>query len=300
MSDKSPRESIAAATGPAISVVRWMNALSIDAVVVGVLWQTLFACSFRGSWPTIPESVTLGTTLWLIYTADHLLDARSLDIDRMHTFRHLVHLRHRSALVALWSFLTVCDAVAIITWLPDSLIRWGLGMAAAVLVYGAGVHFRPKTKIWLAKEFQVGILFAIGVGLLAWDHAPSVSLLFATMLCAVLFSANCIIVAHFDREADREQQFSSIATKQVAAVRYLPTVMAAVATIAIAGAAVNALPRLIACSIVISSVMLAALAHASCIEASTTDATLANNRFNVRHGLADATLIAPILIGWLA
>ncbi|QDT04589.1 hypothetical protein K227x_29810 [Rubripirellula lacrimiformis] len=268
----------AKAVPPRSGPIRWINALSIDAVAVGIVWQAIFACAFRGSPPSLIESTTLGLTLWLIYTADHLLDATRLDIHQPRTFRHHIHHQYRHVLVVVWMVFTVIDAAAIVVGLSESLIRWGLALAAIVLLYGASVHFRStaaalesetasppnrrsihrKGRFAIGKEIKVGGIFALGVGLLAWDHQPTLPLMVSTALAAVLFAANCVVVACWDTDCDRSQNFESWTSRRPNILGWMTPTLIVLGCGSMASSFVFAIPPLVAGSIAISSLSLLA------------------------------------------
>ena len=52
----------------------WPNLLSLDAPIVALLWQILFARCFHARVETLP-SVLLVLAVWLIYAADRTLDS---------------------------------------------------------------------------------------------------------------------------------------------------------------------------------------------------------------------------------
>jgi len=54
----------------------WLNILSLDAPLIAVLWQALLARTFHI--PLRPSGrLALGLTVWAIYLADRVLDART-------------------------------------------------------------------------------------------------------------------------------------------------------------------------------------------------------------------------------
>lgn len=195
--------------------------LSIDAVLVAVVWQTLFTRTFLGRSPSVAEAWALGSTVWLIYVADRLLDASRLDLTRPHTLRHRFHHRHARVFWTVWVLVLMVAVAVVVGQLSPALIQSGLMLATAVLIYGAGVHFFPRDghgdrgqRRLIPKEIQVGVLFAIGVSLLAWTHvcvsdsSAGGSLLLATILAAVLFSFNCLLVSRWEAAVDEAQTFS--------------------------------------------------------------------------------------------
>lgn len=222
---------------PRMPVAAWLSVLSLDAVLVAVAWQQLLMLSFCDRGATWAECGSLAATVWLVYVADRLLDAARLDLSQPHTLRHRFYLRHRRVFFAGWVVVLLADTLVVVRYLSPELLRSGLVLASAVLVYGAGVHFPSasldakgallRTRLrpaLIPKEFRVGVLFALGVSLTAWtslifhgdsgeDRQVFFSLAAATVAMAVLFGVNCVLVARFERHLDRAQSFASIATR---------------------------------------------------------------------------------------
>ncbi|MEO8269100.1 MAG: hypothetical protein ABI557_05235 [Aureliella sp.] len=219
----------------------WPSLLSLDAVFVAVVWQQLLMRSFCSRSSTWPEMVSLTLSVWLIYVADRLLDAAKLDLAQPHTLRHRFYHRHRPLFLGLWCAVLVINTFVVVRYLPVEILRNGLVLGAAVLAYGASVHFsannstnrateplgKPRFEwLCLPKEIRVGTLFALGVSLTVWTQLsvslPSsagsgsrtvsslCTLAAATCAIAVLFSCNCVLVARFERAIDQAQSFPSI------------------------------------------------------------------------------------------
>ncbi|TWT92976.1 hypothetical protein [Neorhodopirellula pilleata] len=201
--------------------IAWSSLMSIDAVLVAVVWQALFTRTFLDRSPTFAQAWALGSTVWLIYVADRLLDASRLDLTRPHTLRHRFHHRHARTFAIVWVLVLIVAVTVVVVGLSPALIRAGLILATAVLMYGAGVHFVPRNgdaergrRRFVPKEIRVGVLFAFGVSLSAWTHV-SVSdpdaigaLFLATVAAAVLFSLNCLLVSRWEAGLDEAQSFS--------------------------------------------------------------------------------------------
>lgn len=212
----------------------WPSMLSLDAVIVAVVWQQLLMRGFCHQSVTWPECASLGSTVWLIYVADRLLDAARLDVSAPHTLRHEFYLRHRRPFLTLWIFVLATTAFVVTHSLPQQLLRGGLLLAAAVLMYGASVHFSPMRlqalpdvrsrvpgRLRVPKEMRVGVLFAMGVSLSVWTTLTDsganwrilASLALTTCVLSALFAGNCVLVAKFERELDQAQSFTSIVTE---------------------------------------------------------------------------------------
>ena len=153
-------------------------------------------------------------TVWLIYCADHLLDAAKMDPSIQATYRHQFHRRHRVGLTVTWMILLIVDACVACLGLDGQIQMLGIGLSAGVLVYGAGTHFAATPLRRIPKELQVGLLFALGVSLTSWSSVLSLpteqrSMLLTIALASMLFSLNCIFVAQCELESDLAQGFDS-------------------------------------------------------------------------------------------
>lgn len=186
-----------------IPLPAWANVLSLDAVFVAVVWQQLLMRVFCNRSTRWSEGLALSITVWLIYVADRLLDGAKLNMDQPHTLRHRFYRRHRRNFVWLWVLGLLINTLVVVRWLPTELLRNGLILASAVLVYGASVHFSSKRSLpesappedvtvadvtvadvsaesftaesqrfraGLPKEVRVGVLFALGVSLTTWTQ----------------------------------------------------------------------------------------------------------------------------------
>ncbi len=207
--------------------------LSLDAVLVAIVWQQLLMRSFCDRGSTWPEAFSLGATVWLIYVADRLLDGARLDTDAPHTLRHGFYRNYRRVFLMMWIIVLAINTFVVTHCLPQELLRGGVLLASAVLIYGASVHFSAlrfqvesrdaiSKNSWLPipKEVRVGVLFALGVSLCVWtplivegaSWRRLMPLAMTTGVMSVLFGGNCMLVAWFEQELDRTQSFPSIAT----------------------------------------------------------------------------------------
>jgi hypothetical protein len=85
----------------------WLNLVCLDAPLVAIAWQWLFARSF-GVAVGIGATLALFLTAWLIYLADRFGDSLSIDLTRSTALRQRFCLRHRR----VWRAAIVCVALA--------------------------------------------------------------------------------------------------------------------------------------------------------------------------------------------
>ena len=169
----------------------WCNLLSLDAPVVAIVWQILFARCFSAQ-VGISASATLGLTVWFIYVADRMLDALRWNPELILPARHAFCREH-------WNGMAVAAIAGLFTLgglcarLPFPLLRNGAVLLAAVGVYFAIVHGRPVNlrRFW-PKEVIVGGIFCLGTCLAAWTGSRS-SIRSEMILPALLFAALCVL-----------------------------------------------------------------------------------------------------------
>lgn len=175
----------------------WFNVLSLDAPVVAVVWQWLFArcCGVVLHWPGI---VSLAISVWLIYAVDRLLDLK--EGAPAVTARHAFTRRHRgmfllAALAAFPALLWACLHLASV------VIHNGLFLSFAVVLYILAVHAAPVRfrRLW-PKELVVGVIFAMGTSLVVWSRmaGDSGQLIGPTLLFSALCWLNCVAIEHWE------------------------------------------------------------------------------------------------------
>jgi hypothetical protein len=184
----------------------WPNLLSLDAPLVALLWQTLFAQRFHAAASAIP-AVLLTATVWLIYAADRVFDAWS-GTDQ--SPRHLFYRRNWRSFVPAWCGVLTLTALLALSGLPAATLRRGLMLLGIVAVYFGVVHCAPerlrrlRSRMLWPKEAAVGALFALGVSFVAWDQIQTLEDLATVLLFAGLCSLNCVAIEYWESKARRE------------------------------------------------------------------------------------------------
>ena len=169
----------------------WPNLLSLDAPVVALLWQILFARCFHARVDPLP-SVLLVLAVWLIYAADRTIDAWTGESERP---RHEFYRRYWRALLPLWILaLTAGSALAWTRLTPELLYR-GLALGSAVVLYFALLHVGVFQK---TKEAAVAVLFAVGATLSAWPNVRTAVDLVPIVLFSCLCWINCVAIEHWE------------------------------------------------------------------------------------------------------
>ncbi|HEV2199618.1 MAG TPA: hypothetical protein VGR73_07345 [Bryobacteraceae bacterium] len=176
----------------------WPNLLSLDAPFVAVLWQILFIRCFHVSADALP-AILLVASVWLIYAADRALDAWRGECGSP---RHRFYRAHWRILLPVWMAVLAASAWLALAGLPEALLRRGLALLAAVVVYLALVHGWKGSmgRLW-SKEAIVGLLFALGASLAAWTNVRTPADAAAIALFFVLCWINCAAIQKWEAGA---------------------------------------------------------------------------------------------------
>ena len=195
---------------PKRNLVSLIPLLSLD-VVLGACVGTWFIADFLSV--TIPplQVVALALSVWLIYTADHLLDAYQLKRPA-HTPRHRFHQQHFRA-ISLAFALVALAGIGLLFFLPAPVLLYGTGVVGLVILYfllSKVVHLNR----YLPKELMIALLYAAGIFLAPWlAYRQSITwvvvMLFLQYILLAL--ANLLIFSWFEIDIDEKDQALSFA-----------------------------------------------------------------------------------------
>lgn len=266
--------------------ITWLNLLCLDAPLVALAWQWLFARSF-GAHLNWPLRTLLFLTAWLIYLGDRFADSMRLPAASPRSERHRFCQKH---MLGWWIAIVVIflvDAGLALRTLDLQMLFLGGTLAAACAVYLflnhlLGGRWRPIPM----KEKAVGVLFAAGTTLAVVGQLPglTISFAFALVLFAILCTLNCLCIASWERELDAAQGKNSLLTGWPSVARALkPLGLALVAVVLILAVLWRFAAPLWLC-LAASSLLLIWLLSAT---------SLARDN---RTALADLVLLTPLLV----
>lgn len=145
----------------------WMERLSLDAVLVVVLWA--LALGLLGTGQVDGTAVLiLGLATWLVYVGDRLLDVRR---GTKVSARHRFYARYAGRFAVGWGIGFVVTFYVAISGLHLRQFEFASCVAVAVFVYWAVVcAIRSKGLRLLFKRLLVPIILSAGVGVMteAW------------------------------------------------------------------------------------------------------------------------------------
>jgi hypothetical protein len=264
----------------------WLNLVCLDAPVVAVVWQWLFARTFELT-AHAGNSAALFLTAWLIYLGDRLADASLLTSGTPRSLRQEFCLRHREVWIVALLMIGGLDAYVI--WHSAAAETFFVGAVVGLLALTYLLLNHPLGRIWRfipLKETAIGFLFAAGTLVALLPAFPPIkpAFLLAALAFGFLCTLNCISIARWERELDEAQQKISIATRYPALARRVGQICALLvfAGFAIAIAWPAAAPLLGAISV--SALLLMWL-----------NASVPRMAGDQRTALADLVLLTPII-----
>lgn len=262
----------------------WLNVLCLDAPLVALSWQWLFARRMGVSLP-VAEQAALFLTAWLIYLADRLADSLVLDAGVTKSLRQAFCFRHQKFFFAMTVMIALFDSALVFSRLDREIFVLGLFLGAIALIYLVISFVFPR--LWQAiplKEIAIGFLFAAGTLLALGPRLFAIpSTMNAAILFACLCSLNCMSIAIWERDLDRAQKKYSIATRWSRSDLFVPILLIVLFAICIAVALVDPGLRSLALCLGVSAILLAALRIAP----------LAGDE---RTALADLVLLTPLSV----
>lgn len=186
---------------------RLLNLLSID-IAAGAVLSALFFADFMGVSILPYGLIALGLTVWIIYTADHLRDARRIGSGAS-SARHRFHHKYFKTLSVVMVF---CAGIVgwMIVFMREKVLAGGILLVFFVIVYLVGHRFLRWTK-----EIMVAVLYTCGVLLPSVAvHGVKLALSdYFTFCCfAVIALINLLTLSWFDFASDSRDQQLSFAT----------------------------------------------------------------------------------------
>lgn len=194
-----------------LTLVGLFQILSLD-VVLGAGVSTVFVAKFLVAPIPYASLLALCVCVWLIYTADHLLDAYALGRSVAHTARHRYHQTRFKTIALAWGVVALLG-IGILFYLPNKLILCGSLLATLVLLYALLLKY-TALRTWLPKEFATALFYTTGVFLPAMTTYTttlpwSASVLFFQYFFLAL--GNLLLFSWFEADTDRQDGHPSFA-----------------------------------------------------------------------------------------
>ncbi|MDP4611656.1 MAG: hypothetical protein NWT02_10740 [Opitutales bacterium] len=193
-------------TPPSVSQTKlwqWPNVLAIDAAMIAVIWQSIFAQSIDFTL-TIAAQIVLGLSVWLTYMADRLFDVQQRKPEQLLSLRHRFAAKYRIVLWRIWSVALITNIALAFTMLEREQLMHGFYLLAACLTYTA--LNQKLSKRFFPKEVCVAMIFAGGVLV----FLPASSLWPTAGSLALLCLMNCLMIGRKENTVDSAMEVRSL------------------------------------------------------------------------------------------
>ena len=138
-----------------LHIYRLLNYLSLDVACGAVVCATFFARILNVQL-RLQGLASLGLTVWIIYTADHLLDAHRLKHEAA-SQRHRFHQRNFRMLLVIM-VVAILVNLLLILFVRQPILNWGIGLLLIIMLYLA-----LQQNLRAFKELVVALLYVAGV-----------------------------------------------------------------------------------------------------------------------------------------
>ena len=193
--------------GIVLRVYRTINTLSLDVSAGAVICALFFGRILQVH--ILPYGLsTLALTVWIIYTIDHLRDAKSIGANAS-SDRHRFHQKNFKWLLVILVMAIVADGLLIL-FIRRQVFIYGVVLGAVV-----GCYLVVQRALYFLKEVFVAMLYTMGV-LLPSIAVTSIQLTaFHKMLVSLFFLIallNLLIFSWFDKDRDATDKLRSLVT----------------------------------------------------------------------------------------
>lgn len=173
---------------------RLPNVVALDVPLIALVWQRVFMQPQAPSWA---EMSALFFSIWAIYLADRLMDARLFRNlpSAMLPQRHQVFRRCQGVFFLFFIGTLLAGGMSVF-FLPVKTLLAGLAVAGAVgmyLLWNQSGSQAPGRR-WF-KEAVIAVIFAIGCALTSWTKAPLDTWITGILVLAAIGWLNCLQIA---------------------------------------------------------------------------------------------------------
>lgn len=195
-----------------MKVYRYLHFLSID-IVLGALASSCFAARLFGSDPGWVWWLSLALTVWLLYTGDHMLDAwkHRKKIERE---LHYFMMKHRKSVIWSMGVVAVVNMLLIFNLLDREQMKYGLFLAALVLLFYAMRHIFKKNRVLqIPGEFFLLLIYLAGTWLgpaVAFEGSFEAGHGMIALIFAGVLLMNLGVISLYDMKLDTRMGITSL------------------------------------------------------------------------------------------
>jgi hypothetical protein len=152
--------------------------LSLDVVFGAVAMNDVLYQYFLGSLPPWQFDLILAISVYLIYGIDRQIDNYTSETrDELHAYHEKHQVVLRRIIIVLGIYLGM-----LLMWVEFPMIKFGLGLGVAILLYWLGCVKHVFERFWGFKELLTAGIYSLGVALPTMVIAPYSLILVACVL----------------------------------------------------------------------------------------------------------------------
>ncbi|MBN2176016.1 MAG: hypothetical protein JW731_17935 [Bacteroidales bacterium] len=196
-------------------IFEFLHTLSID-VVLGSIFCALMVVHILSSNPGPAFWFVLPTTVWILYTLDHLVDGLKLKY-HAHTYRHWFHYHNRRILFFIIAILVLANLAITLQWMDLKVLIFGIILGSVAILYLFFVFVIGGRKtVLLQKEFMVASIYTCGIWgapLVLLDFTVSGEVLFLIVSFFLLALADIMLFSIYEMTSDKNDQHVTLAVR---------------------------------------------------------------------------------------
>jgi hypothetical protein len=194
-----------------LTLLEFVNSFSLLVVLGSVSTSYFFSKLFQSNLPIIFYWI-LASTVWVIYTLDHIIDGLSTAAASL-SLRHMVHQKYRTFLIAIIAIFIPANIYLAFKFLPSNMLLAGILLACFVFLYLLLIPFLKKLKKLPIKEGLVALGVTCGMCFLP-GIAGKLSFHYSYILLLLVFSLinflNLVTFSLLDHKEDSSSSMQSI------------------------------------------------------------------------------------------
>lgn len=189
-----------------IRLYRYCSYLSFD-VAFGAVICSIFFAQILNVQPQLYSLASLGLSVWIIYTTDHLLDAAKQKGEAS-VQRHLFHQRNYKVILIVLVAVILLD-ILLLFYLRPSVLKSGILLSVMIIVY-----LTLQQRLGPFKEIVVALLYSAGVLLPTLSLSASLSDSIFVLIGSFTLTAliNLVIFSWYDWMHDLTDNHPSLVT----------------------------------------------------------------------------------------
>jgi len=199
--------------GFAAYLFQMFQVFSLD-VVTGALAVGVFAVKLLQVRPNPWWWPVLALSVWVVYTADHLIDGYSKKHKAV-ILRHRIHYRYRYFFIAVLFVAAVVTLILVWTFMDRRILKGGMVLGIGALAYLVLILLARKKGFYFQKEFFISLFYVAGIWLapIIWYDRPLSFFLIMTILVFIFLAwSEGLLMAVFEQQEDKADKMDSFCT----------------------------------------------------------------------------------------